>query len=434
MLSHDQHGRSRSFAFCLILLLLAIGLAPAPVASQGTIGRIVINVLDAEGNPAAGVPVIAECEALPRFSRKTKTNKRGKATISVVDATEVYQITVTPAQGPPHKIHVKPQLGAQATERTVQLGGGPAAAPVSAEGADPELERTFTPAQTAFNEGVDALKANELSTAEERFKKAIELEPELGPAYSALAGLYVTKKEFDAALAATDQLEKLEGESSRLFRLRYEAHRGLGNEDEASKALKALGRLDEGGDAAALAYNRGADAMRLGDLRAAREGFEEALEIDADLVPALGALTTVNLLEKKFADTIAMAERTLALEPDNQLALQARYEALREEGPPEALAQAFEAFARIDPQTVANDEYERGVALFDQGKTREAIATFQRVLTLLPDHAPSHYRLGLSYISTDESDSARLHLERFIELAPENPEVSSAKEMLQYLE
>ena len=432
MLTKETLGHSRPLVLNLILALVALGLVPSAVVSQGTIGRIVINVLDAEGKPASGVAVSASCEALPRFSRKTKTNKRGKATISVVDATEVYQITVTPEEGQPLTINVKPQLGAQGTERTVQLGGRLVEAAVTEEGGGAP-ESSFTPAQTAFNEGVDALKANDLGAAEAKFKEAIELEPNLGAAYSAIAGVYVTKKDWQAALAATDRLEALEGESARLFRLRYEAHQGLGNDSEASKALKALDRLGEGGDATALTFNRGADAMRVGDLRAAREAFEEALEMNADLVPALSALTTIHLVEGRWSDAVAVAERTLAIEPENPKALKARYEALRQEGSPEAKA-AFEALAAVDPKAVADEEFERGVELFDGGSAQDAIEAFERVLTILPDHALAHYRLGLSYISVDEAARARGHLERFIALAPENPEVSSAKEMLQFLE
>ncbi len=431
MLTKEPLGHSRPLVLRLILAALLLSLLPASASSQGTIGRVVINVLDAEGKPASGVAVSATCEALPRFNRKTKTNKRGKATISVVDATEVYQITVTPDEGQPLTINVKPQLGAQGTERTVQLGGRLAETAVAEGGGGPEA--TYTPAQTAFNEGVDALKANDLATAEAKFKEAIELEPGLGAAHSAIAGVYVTKKDWQAALAATDQLEALEGESARLYRLRYEAHQGLGNDSEASKALKALDRLGQGGDATALTFNRGADAMRVGDLRAAREAFEEALEMNADLVPALSALTTIHLVEGRWSDAVALAERTLAIEPENPKALKARYEGLRQEGSAEAKA-AFEALAAVDPKAVADEEFERAVELFDAGSTQDAIEAFERVLTILPDHALAHYRLGLSYISVDQAARARGHLERFIALAPENPEVSSAKEMLQYLE
>ena len=413
--------------FCGAVLFTSL---QAPLEAQGTFGRIIINVIDENGDPVAGVPVTATCELLPRFKGKAKTNKKGKASISVVDATKVYQVTIAPENAPPITEEIKPAIGAAGTERTVQLGGG--SAPVATEGA-PE-ERTYTPAQTAFNEGVDALKENDLGSAEAGFKKALELEPDLAAAHSALAGLYVTKKDYEAALASAQKAEDLEGESARLHRVRYEAHRGLGNDSEASKALKALGRLGEGGDAAALAFNRGADALRLGDLPAARVAFDEALEINSDLVPALNALSTVNLLEQKWSEAVTTSERALALDPSNTSSLRMRYEASRQLGDSQRTEEAFAALAAVDPASLANEEYERGTDLFNAGQTEAAIESLERTLSLKPDHPHAHYRLGLSYLALEDNARARQHLERFVALAPEDSEVPSAKEMLQYLE
>ena len=40
--------------------------------------------------------------------------------------------------------------------------------------------------------------------------------------------------------------------------------------------------------------------------------------------------------------------------------------------------------------------------------------------------------LGLVYVNTGDSAKAKEHLQKFIDLAPDDPEVATAKQMLDY--
>lgn len=81
-----------------------------------------------------------------------------------------------------------------------------------------------------------------------------------------------------------------------------------------------------------------------------------------------------------------------------------------------------------------NYHFNRGLSLLDTGDCNGAIMEFQRVLQIDPDHAQAHYRLGIAYVCTDQQALACIHLKRFIELAPDDPEAATAMDLLTYLD
>ena len=56
------------------------------------------------------------------------------------------------------------------------------------------------------------------------------------------------------------------------------------------------------------------------------------------------------------------------------------------------------------------------------------------MLEVNPDHPKAHYYLGLIAVNTGDKEGALKHLGRFVELAPEDPDVATAKDLLAYLE
>ena len=80
-----------------------------------------------------------------------------------------------------------------------------------------------------------------------------------------------------------------------------------------------------------------------------------------------------------------------------------------------------------------NYHFNRGMLLFEAGDNNGAIMEFQQVLQIDPDHARAHYRLGICYVNLDDCPLAKYHLQRFIELAPDDPEAGTAKDLLAYL-
>lgn len=188
-----------------------------------------------------------------------------------------------------------------------------------------------------------------------------------------------------------------------------------------------------GGTPAVAAFNAGAELYNQGDTAGAQAKFEEALALDPLLLPAHLTLARLHLSQRNWAKAAAEADAVLAVNATDPRALRIRWEAARELGDDAKVEQMLAALRTADPKIAAQVIYIRANALFDRGQVDEARKVFEEVVTLDAENARGHYKLGICLISANDAAGARAHLEKFIALAPEDPEVATAKEMLSFL-
>lgn len=136
-------------------------------------------------------------------------------------------------------------------------------------------------AARVYNLGVAALRAGELGTAAERFEKALELEPGLMPALSALAGVHVQRGEWEAALEMADRMLEREPDNPRALLVRYDAFTRLGDEAKAQAAFETLQGLDPASAAEAF-FRQGETLFDQGNAAAAAEAFRKVVDSQPD--------------------------------------------------------------------------------------------------------------------------------------------------------
>ena len=422
-----------------ILMALVLVVALAGSAYAQAFGRVVIIVKDEEGNPVKDVEITVTTKEITNFLDQKSTNKKGRAVFSMTDGTRTYDFKLTAEGFPPMDFSVRPAIN-DTTTREITLsragnrgagggGGGEAGAAASSE-----TTTVYTPAERVFNEGVEALRAGDIATAKANFLTAVERDPRMILAHSALAGVYLEEGDFNAALVATDQVLELEPDNPRATRFRYEAYKGLGDEENADKTLKQLQRLAPGGDTIKMIFNEGVAATKVGDLASAKARFLEVLELDANFKEAIGALGVIFIKEGDFDQAVAMAERMLAVDPTNLQAKKIRYDSYRALGDTEKAQAAMMELAADDPSSIINQFYNEGAKAFENGDTALARENFEQVLVFDENHAATLYQLGITLISSGETAQARTHLEKFLQVAPNHPEAATAQDMLQYLE
>lgn len=418
----------RSTRMLTIAVLAMVGLFYVEASGAQTFGRVKFIAKKADGELVQGVKITVTCRELGKFEKELKTNKRGEAILSVVDATKTYQYAVE-WEGHTIEEEVRPRLRDTMTREIFVGSTAPAPTTASTEG-------TLTPAQSAFNDGVKAAQADDYTTAKAKFLESIELDPELAPPHLALAGILYDEKDYEGAVRHASRLVELDKENTRGYRILYEAHSDLGNKKEARQALDVLSVIGggEGGDTAAVLYNEGVAALRVGDDETAIGNFKRALEIQPDLTPALSALAQVSFRAGQFAEAAETAELYLTHKSDDEKIVRLRWEAYRALGDAAKEKEAFDALAALDPQVLVTEFFNAGAKLFDAGDSKAAQENFEKVLAIDPEHPRAHYQLGLCLIGAGDSAGAKEHFEKFLELAPEDPEAPTAKEMLSYLE
>ena len=192
-----------------------------------------------------------------------------------------------------------------------------------------------------------------------------------------------------------------------------------------------------GSDKAVLAYNEGVETLKAGNLAGAAAKFQEAATLNPSLAEAHGVLADVSLELGRNAEALAAANRFLELKPGDAKGLQARYDALKALGDKEQARTALEALATADrTQETALRLYNEGAEATRANDLDGAAVWFRRALEIdprNPQFAKGHYVVGLTYAKAGDNAKAKEHLEAFLQMAPNDPDAGSAKEMLEYV-
>lgn len=412
------------------LLAASLLLLPAVSALAVGQGRLQAQVVDENGEPLAGVEVHITADEIA-YEKTLTTKKNGNITLLVVDATRSYTFQFTKEGYRPVQEQVKLTPG-DVTRKTFTVPSLEAA-PMAPSAEQVAAVEGRNKAVKAFNEGVRLMQSGDSVAAKEQFLEAARIDAEMPQPLSALAGLYLDEKDYAQAVAAADKLLALDPDNPRALQIQYDAYVEMEDKAKAAAALDRLSALEGGGtDAAVRVFNQGAEAARVGDVDTALARFEKAAELDPELAPAHAALAGIYLDRDEHQKAVEAAEAALGIDPDLVEVQKIRYEGYRRMGQEEKAKEVFAEMAESDPEGLAETLYENGRRAFDAGNAEQARVAFEQALQADPDYARAHYMLGLVYVNLGDGAKAKEHLQKFIDMAPDDPEVATAREMLQY--
>jgi len=391
----------------------------APLHAQ-SFARVVGTVRSQAGEPLKGVAVSLVDPEGGKTVVRTATNAKGRYSIRVPDADRVYLYRYEKRGYVPREEQFRPSRAFSNTIRNVVLTEAP--------------KRPVQNGPTAgdvFNKGVAAYNAGNYRVAEEKFSKALQMNPDLVGGEAALARVYLGEHKYQQALASAERMLAADPKDQVGLSVQYEAYRAQG---QTELAKEAYARLVAVVDPAVIAYDEGKEAVRRGDVDAAKEHFQEAARLDPKMAAAHEALAWIHLNAGEHASAAQEAEQVLGLEPDNISALTVQYEAARALGHEAAADATLKRMYKIAPHKTATHFYQQAVKLFNADRITDAEAIFQQILQHRPDHARSHYMLGLCLVNRGKKAQAEEHLNKFLELAPDDPDAKAARSVLAYLE
>ncbi len=416
----NQH---RAIASLSVLLLT---LAPPAFAARQ--GRLVGKVVDPKGSPLPGVNVTTTCAEIPDFRVVATTNDKG---VFMVDFRRINVVYVYEFDKPGYAtLRIEQKWTVEDTERH-QFTMQPAAASAAPSGAP--LASTSTPALRAFNAGVLAFKAKDYATALARFQEASELDAYFRQAWVALSALHLEQQRYPQAVEAAEKAIALGSTEESVLKTRWLAYHRLGDAAKAAKAREDLERLGRLGEEAKKTHNEGVRLSKAGDEEGAAAKFRDALALDPNLEPALLGLATSALKLDRAAEAAGAAEALLKGDAQHEGALRIRYNAalkLKDEARIEA---ALTGLAGVDAAAARDGLFAIASAAFERDDMVKAKERFRRALEIDGAHARSHFFLGLILVREGAKREARTHLERFLELAPQDADASTARDALSYL-
>lgn len=411
-------GKAATFAAVLVLSSAAALFAVAEA-------RLLATVVDQDGKPIEGVTATLR-SSVGGFEMTATTDRKGRFLMLVVDASHP-PYTLTLAKEGYYEVEGEVDIRPGGTNRPEFVV--PEVVPVEVPEEKP-LEGS-TEAIELYNAGAALYNAGDRAGAVAKFEQALALDDDFVDAMRLLGGLHLDGGQPARALELAERWLELEPGKTEAELLRFDALVDLQRGDEAAQLVPGLLGTVPGPELAPRLFNLGAETQRQGQDKDAIGWMEKAVEANPDFIEAWSALASLRLGEGRQEGAIEAADHVLAARPDDVEALTVQYEAHKALGHRE---QAEELLARMgqtstDPQVL----YRQGVAMFNASNVEGAVTALRQALAQDPDLAGAHYTLGVALLGQGQSDEAREHLERFIELSPDHPDAPTARQMLEYL-
>ena len=414
-------------------LIALCALAAAPIAAQTGLFRG--SVVDESRNPLAGVQITVTSEDLASFRKSLTTDKDGqfKLRFQANQAQYVFEFlfekpgyqSFTQAYSPSLTQAMKEQFVMDLAESRIVESRGDLSSVITG---------SSNAAVEAFNAGITAQREGDLGTARSKLEEALAADHSLAPAHVALAQVLLDQGDHDAALARADGALALTPGVVEALRVRYQALRELGRQGEADEVAKLLEQAEGAVAAARLLYNEGGEAFTAGDKEGALAKFREAAQLDPTLTDAHHAVATLELAAGNHAASAEAAQRALALGSEDIRTLRVLYDAYDALGRTEELAEIAPRLAAVDPDFGGTKLLEQAADNWNAGQADRAVRLSRMALAIDPSLAKAHYFIGLDHLSKGANAEAKAALTRFIEMAPDDAEAGTAREMLSYIE
>jgi tetratricopeptide (TPR) repeat protein len=417
-----MNTKQRTIVWVLIVILVVPGLALAKRQ-----GRLVGRTVDPDHNPIQGVSVTTTSPQIPDFREVDITDEKGvfKVDFEVVDVT--YRFRFEKAGYATLDAELNWSLVGTKRDDFVLTPGqaqvGDVAVPTSSS----------NPAIQAFNSGVAAFKQDDYADALASFEEAVGHDPNLRQAWGALSVVQLKLGQNQEAAASAEKAMALGSTDVMVLQARWEAYRNLGDEAmaaEAQKDFESTGRLAE---EAKKVYNEGVQLHKAGDEEGAYAKFREAVEFDPNLKVAQVAVATTALKVGQNKEAAAAAQAILDENPQDEDALRIRYNACLALGDDAMLIDALLGLADYEPELARDGLWRLALEAYDGGDMTQAGARFRQVLKVDPNHPWANYLLGLVLMGEGDNEEAIGYLDRFIQLAPDDPEAPSARDLIEYL-
>lgn len=417
-----MHTKQRTMAWLLVLIWIVPGLAFAERK-----GRLVGKVVDPEGKPIPGVTVTATSPQIPGFRDVETTDNKGVFTVDFRQIDVMYHYRFDKAGY--QSMDAEQKWGLEGTEHfqwTMHPG-------TTAEVSALPPASTSQEAIDAYNGGVTAVKGKDYATAEAKFKEAVVHDPNLRQAWAQLSSVQVELGHNKEAAEAAEKAMALGSTDASVLQARWQAYHNLKDGAKAAEALKDLEKIGRRTEEAKKIHNEAVALSKAGDNAGAFAKFQEALNVDPNLQVSLLGLATAGLKIGRNSEAATAAETILKSDPKNEKAIRVRYNACLSLGDKARLTDALMGLAAIEPVIARNGLWNLATEAYGANDMDLAKAGYAKVVEVDPNYAPAYYWLGLINATKGANAEAKSNLERFVQLAPNDPEANSAREMIKYL-
>jgi tetratricopeptide (TPR) repeat protein len=176
-------------------------------------------------------------------------------------------------------------------------------------------------------------------------------------------------------------------------------------------------------------YNVAVEAYQAGDFEAAFAKAQEAIKLGPDKANAYNLAATIAHARKDWDNTIALGEKSLALEPDNSPLVGWLMDAYRGKGDKVKAAEYEKKYIAANPDQ-PEILYNQAAELYNKNDFKGAEPLLKKAVEGKPDFAKAHYLLGMTYVNLNKIPEMKKHFSEYLRLDPKGSDAGTAKEML----
>jgi len=215
------------------LLAVAICLLATVPVWAGNEGRLVGSIIDPNGDPIVDVQIVVTGLGFDVRQERT-TNKKGKFTLLILDATKDYLL------------HLEKD-GYQTVEEPLRLPLGdtmrrewtmvPGTSAPSSRGSAASQPAAAAPsggvirgqAGKLYEKGAEAYASGDLEVAADSFEQVVALESDLAEVHMALAMTYLRQEQWEKAASSAQNALDINPDEVLNYEIQYDAYRSLGD-------------------------------------------------------------------------------------------------------------------------------------------------------------------------------------------------------------
>ncbi len=410
-------------------------LALLAVPTWAQTGLLRVTIVDSDKNPIPGVQVTVTAEELASYRKSLTTDKKGQIKLRFQQNQLQYRFEFL-FEKPGYQsftVPISPSVTQQMREEYV-MDEAETQVVQSHGDLGSVVTGSSNAAIEAFNAGLTAQQAGDLAAARGKYQAALAEDPDLSPAQMSLAQVLLDLGDYGPAAEAADRALQMAVNRADALRVKYQALRALGKAEEAEAVSAELAAADGAVASAKRLYNEGGVAFQAGDKDTALAKFQQAAELDASLTDAHHAIATLQLGKGNHAASAEAAEQALALGSEDVRTLRVLYDAYDALGRTEQVAEIAPRLAAVDPDFGGPKLLEQAAVLWNGGQAQKAVDLSRLALSMDPSLGKAYYFIGLHHLSSGENAEAKAALGKFVEMAPDDAEAATAREMMAYIE
>jgi tetratricopeptide (TPR) repeat protein len=179
-------------------------------------------------------------------------------------------------------------------------------------------------------------------------------------------------------------------------------------------------------------YEEGRELLKADDFAGAYAKFSQAVEAVPDLAQAWANLADIDFQNADYAKAMENAEICLEHDDENSKCLAVAANSANELGDSEAEQRYLARYQEInpdDPATLFNQAVDHLNALDDEN----ARPYLEQCLEVDDEFGQCLFEYGMLLLRTGDLEGAKAHLNKYLEVAPDGPDATAARETVKYL-